>query len=104
MGVLTPDRAMAMWRDVNADLSALAGLMPVDLVLAEGFKCGQRPRILVTGGRAGAAEEWGCGREVGVAVGGAEAEGPWPVHSPEDVVGVADRVQAWLISRLGARS
>jgi molybdopterin-guanine dinucleotide biosynthesis protein B len=99
VGMLAPDRTVAMWRDANADLPTLASLMPVDLVLVEGFRSGQRPRILVTGGREDAAREWGEGREVVAAVGGLEAEGPWPVHSPEDVAGVADRVEAWLLSQ-----
>ncbi|NPV06454.1 MAG: molybdopterin-guanine dinucleotide biosynthesis protein B [Anaerolineae bacterium] len=103
VGVLAPDRTLVMWRDANADLKALASLMPVDLVLAEGFKSGSGPRILVTGGRADAGAQWGRGREVIAAVGGAEAEGPWPAHSPDDIAGVADRVEAWLLSLRDAR-
>ncbi|MHB0875601.1 MAG: molybdopterin-guanine dinucleotide biosynthesis protein B [Anaerolineae bacterium] len=79
------------------DLQALANLMPVDLVLAEGFKAGTGARVIVFGDRPQSVAELSEGREVIAVVGDrCDPDWPWPCCGRDDVTAVADRVETWL--------
>lgn len=97
VAMVAPDRTVVMWRPGQvAQLQALAQLMTADLVLAEGFKSSDLPRLIVTGGSATAAEELGAGRTVVAVVAPDGGEGQL---GRDDIAAVADRVVAWLRAR-----
>lgn len=96
VAMLSRDRTVLMWRaETSPGLRDLASLMPVDLVLAEGFKDSDLPRVVVVGDDHGAAEKLARGGEV-VAVVASAGVWPWPTCSPDDSRGLADIVEAWL--------
>jgi len=91
-------RTLVMLRDADwGDLQALADMLPVDLVLAEGFKSTTTwARLIVLGQQPDAALQLGEGREVLAIVGQAEAGADRPSYLPDDVAGIADRIEGWL--------
>ncbi len=97
VALLTPDRTLVQWRGAPENVQDVTDLMPVDLVLAEGFKRSSLPAILMLGDDPELSRQWGEGREVVVAVGAFPPEKDWPLLDRDDVEGVAVLVEGWLL-------
>lgn len=101
VGLVGDEGASLHWPALLAPgLADLAALMDADVVLAEGYKSTAGPRLIVYGGRPQSVEELAPGREVVAVVG--EVSGrqwPWPNLARDDVVGIADCIEAWLMRR-----
>ncbi|MGQ9553547.1 MAG: molybdopterin-guanine dinucleotide biosynthesis protein B [Anaerolineae bacterium] len=97
VAMISPERTVLMRRSWPVEnLQALANLLAVDLVLAEGFKRTHWPRLLVLSERPGEAEKLAQGRPILAAVGPGGSALGYPRYSPDDIAGIAGCIESWL--------
>jgi len=97
VGVVSGERIVLMQRARGEiDLQAMADQMGVDLVLAEGFKHSDWPKLLVAGDDVQAAISLGHRSQVIGIVSSSAHNFPWPRFSHDDINSIAACIEQWL--------